>query len=310
MGQYWKIINLDTKEAHGLHKIGPETFYGRYDWLLRTVTQPLRPSAVTTATFPNTSLGALALPTDIILMIFHELEDWVDAMCLCVAHPILEVIGSPHADALGLAWQAPWIGHRLVCVGDYARTDDLPDGMLTEEETQELRTGDADSDYRPTLYGADYKSVYLYEVHRVIGYWDMNSRDRAKLRELFDPSYDNDEWVLCNLSKQEFVLSRTIKDFTGDNTKGLFGTTQIGLGTVLLSRICWSSDEGGTTYYDDEDLHIHRGAWAGDRFRVTSVEKFEETENRADWADVGAQVVAVIAAICRYNIGKDWRNTI
>ncbi|KAI0047401.1 hypothetical protein FA95DRAFT_1226259 [Auriscalpium vulgare] len=154
--------------------------------------------------------------------------------------------------------------------------------MLTPlEETQELALADgSDPDFEPTLYGGSYASARMLEepqphdVRDYEAYWEMNSRDMAQLRELIDASYDNPgEWFLCNLSKREFVLARTINDLMGDKTKGPFNTTRVGLGTVILSRICWPSDSSSS---------IERGEWAGDRFRMTTERAFEETEDRAE----------------------------
>ncbi|KAI0047402.1 hypothetical protein FA95DRAFT_1226092 [Auriscalpium vulgare] len=273
----------------------------------------------------KSSLGALALPVEIILMIFHELKNVEDALFLSIAHPTLEAIGATHLHALRLAEHAPWIGGRLVCVGDYADLDDLPAGMLSPIEREELETvlcranhssDDADeadtSNHPPTLYNFAQKT-YTNVAHLTEGpplsmaLLSMCNLDMARCYGMYDAAFDADEWVLCNLSKQEYVLSRTIKDFIGEETKGPFCRGRIGFGTAILTRICWSSDSSTAMPYK---LGLHRGEWAGDRFRVTTVDKFEETENTAEWTDVGAQVVAAIEEIWRSDDGEDWRNNI
>ncbi len=57
-------------------------------------------------------------------------------------------------------------------------------------------------------------------------------------------------------------------------------------GQLILSRICWSS------YYTTARSLIgrfHRGAWAGDRFVIVTVDGFEAMPSTKEWKDVSVE---------------------
>ncbi|KAI0047416.1 hypothetical protein FA95DRAFT_1227471 [Auriscalpium vulgare] len=332
MGQYWTIVNLDCRHKYELAKLG-ESFFDGWEWLTRVLTDPLIPAppAVTAqvADSLRSSLGALALPVEIVLKIFDELEDLEDAEYLSIAHPTLEAIGATRVHALRLAENAPWIGGRLVCIGNYAQLNDLPVGMLSSTERAEIkrvcRGGDAgdesdsddesdssnDSDVsrdssnnsdvsrnssnnsdvsrdssnnsdvsrdssndivEPTLYNFAERAYtdfahYLSELNSPFGrsskdIFGTHGSDFTRYLAMRHAAYDGDDWILCNLSKQEFVLSRTIKDFTGEKTKGPLRKGRIGFGMAILARICWSSSSS-IAMLGPENLHS-RGSLPGD----------------------------------------------
>ncbi|KAI0047414.1 hypothetical protein FA95DRAFT_1606108 [Auriscalpium vulgare] len=240
MGQYWMILNLDCRDRFDtLAKLG-ETFFDGYEWMTRVLTEPVIPAPLAVrADSSKSSLGALALPVEIILMIFHELKDVEDAMYLSIAHPTLEAIGATHLHALRLAEHAPWIGDRLVCIGDYAKLDDLPTGMLSSAERAEVNTLPRSGDSKePNLDGFAYhacKDFTRYLSKKPFGatgmaFERMRDPDRSRFIGMHKAAYGADEWVLCNLSKQEFVLSRTIKDLTREETTGPLRDGLIGFG--------------------------------------------------------------------------------
>ncbi|EDR04036.1 uncharacterized protein LACBIDRAFT_330974 [Laccaria bicolor S238N-H82] len=85
---------------------------------------------------------------------------------------------------------------------------------------------------------------------------DKSSIDTAK------PEDCNHQLILRNLTKKQYVRD---------------DPTSTTLGTVLLARICWSSDPSRSMAYEGHDLT--RGVWAGDRFDITTLDRLEEDES-------------------------------
>lgn len=53
------------------------------------------------------------------------------------------------------------------------------------------------------------------------------------------------------------------------------------------SIACWTS----IPTHGEEDLNIHRGAWAGHRFDVVTLETHREEEKSREWQDISASVL-------------------
>lgn len=87
------------------------------------------------------------------------------------------------------------------------------------------------------------------------------------------------EWVLCNLSKREYIRERAARDDSGELIRW-------DLGRVLLPRICWSSVPIGIA--GNGSSPPRRGPWAGDRFEITTIERLQEPN---DWKDISEEVV-------------------
>lgn len=113
--------------------------------------------------------------------------------------------------------------------------------------------------------------------------------------------YPEDQpWILRNLTTREHVRSEAIaikpEYIHGPNIDIL------GFGEVVLSRICWSTDEscGMTT-------DISRGIWAGHRFDITTVDKHRKgCSGQDNWKDVSEEVASEIEKIWRDQFGDDW----
>lgn len=78
------------------------------------------------------SLGLLVkLPAEIIGMIFSEFEDVEDIVYLACTNTRLMILGEKHLREF--MYCPSWEGDRIICVGDYAVNDDLPEGVISQE---------------------------------------------------------------------------------------------------------------------------------------------------------------------------------
>ncbi len=80
------------------------------------------------------------------------------------------------------------------------------------------------------------------------------------------------------------------------------------MGKVLLSQICWSSDDSMSLSYDGP---VHRGKWAGDRFEYTTLERLRDLKpveggEKGEWEDVSDEVIGEVAAIFRAEFGDGY----
>lgn len=78
------------------------------------------------------SLGLLVkLPAEIIGMIFSEFEDVEDIVYLACTNTRLMILGEKHLREF--MYCPSWEGDRIICVGDYAVNDDLPEAVISQE---------------------------------------------------------------------------------------------------------------------------------------------------------------------------------
>ncbi|KAF8074660.1 hypothetical protein FPV67DRAFT_1777489 [Lyophyllum atratum] len=172
MGQYFEVINLDNPFPVSTTMSGKfgECFWGmnaetdrgvinalwQTDTGHKTVTiQPLsqleplgkhRNSFDESFVLPGESVANASLPTELLNMILEELEGMTDLVCFMLTCQRYYEIGRPILEAhLEDILTYSWAGNRLICAGDYASVDDLPQGMLTEDEVEIL-----DEEFQPT----------------------------------------------------------------------------------------------------------------------------------------------------------------
>jgi hypothetical protein len=225
-------------------------------------------------------------------------------------------------------------GTSLICVGDYLAPDDYPPGIDWRSEMEELQKryqeesgGCSDPEDAPqelpseapamaSLY--DMASDCFSAVRKPRGGFQMlsmsleqfsgfqhawNKLPHALHEDLlllirFDHHefYANGpEWVLRNLTTKEYVRRSVVA--YGSN--GPFSRGGVGLGEVLLSRICWSSDSSTSMSWDG----IHRGIWAGHKFDITLMDALE---GEVGWKDVSKSAYEEIKGILMSEYGEDW----
>lgn len=191
--------------------------------------------------------------------------------------------------------------------------DDIPNGLLTPEEQEELNQKNEDGlDRTISIYflalkfprvekrrpldifsfykqfrldGAFFGSRINYNVFADIAKWldDKSSIDTAK------PEDCNHQLILRNLTKKQYVRD---------------DPTSTTLGTVLLARICWSSDPSRSMAYEGHDLT--RGVWAGDRFDITTLDRLEEDESTSGlWTTLARKFTTRWHVSCKASLAQN-----
>ncbi|TFY75240.1 hypothetical protein EWM64_g8771, partial [Hericium alpestre] len=255
------------------------------------------------------------------------LEGYFDCVCLGLTCRLLWSVARLHVkkryveDALG-----SWAGDRMICVGAGSMRDDpLPPGLLTEEEESEWK---APLPTEGCRCGEEHEPNKLVDnLYSWAGCAFTDEMTPAKVRSKLEQRAVHDSWrrhfdwddygllksvldipqkpvvqevklarplVLRNLSRKLYVREDVVDQFMDENQHLLSRYEDgIGLGHVILMRVCWSSDEDVAMV---DPIGIHRGPWAGDRFNFVTAKDFRTVESRDDdqavkWTDVTAEAV-------------------
>ncbi|KAI0076910.1 hypothetical protein K474DRAFT_1177561 [Panus rudis PR-1116 ss-1] len=327
MGQYWNLFNVENRERLGDGKLGEIFFESCWHRLVKLLAQPTRSGfrRHTTWLAPGTShappskaeLGVLSkLPDEILTAIFasfkrHHIHDMI---MFSLAHSYLAEIGYFFIQKIYQRKSGSWSNDRLICAGDYAHT--APNGVFTEDEMKMVR----ESGLYWYLHG-EFKSrtmsVKTFYFNYYVGFPPpqivrsvcssmdvLHAKENQKLcqyvYDLCTPRLEYDstkDWVLANLTKSEYIRADALNRLPmqpGEKKarEGPFLTVRgIGLGHVLLSRVCYSDDPSvsmpvpwGLSY------NIIRGPWAGHRFEITTLDRLKPAE-KGEWKDISVEAM-------------------
>jgi hypothetical protein len=198
--------------------------------------------------------------------------------------PLLKQDATDHSRSSAIPPEKTWAADRIICLGDYH--EDLPAGMLTTSEQEELEnTGDEEDGMELYSFADD---QYQY----VDGIDGCNRLEQ-----------NGQNLVLRNLSKHEYVREEAIKVNSFDRGGNSYPIGEIGLGQVVLSRICWSTDDSCAMRYEED---IHRGVWAGNRFDITTIDQFKLVDGEQEWKDVSDEVAKEMTEIWVSEYGEKW----
>ncbi|KAL0950964.1 hypothetical protein HGRIS_014939 [Hohenbuehelia grisea] len=238
------------------------------------------------------TLGDLAkLPAEIVCMIFNEIGDVEDAICLALTNHTLLGFGVERVNHLANVLNTPhsWRGDRIVLLGDWNEDDDAPKGLITEEDLkffEERGIGwssvTSEEGYTVTDTSPPSLQKYLpghgpfpdfFTLERV-STLDFVSYLNIISAEQFYP----EQPVLLNLSKRLYVVGESFEKST--HPRGF------GLGNAIQTRICWS-----TVYPESSDPPICRGVWAGDRFALEDQAYVDRLVSEGEeWTDVTEEI--------------------
>ena len=158
--------------------------------------------------------------------------------------------------------------------------------MLSTSEREELdKAGDEEEG----------KQLYAFAAEQ---YQYVNCIDACS-----SPEQNSGNWVLRNLSKHEYVREEAIKVNSMERVGNSRTIGEIGLGQVVLSRICWSTDDSCAMRYDED---IHRGVWAGNRFDITMIDQVTLVDEGKEWKDVSNEVAEEMREIWASEYGEKW----
>ncbi|RDX55335.1 hypothetical protein OH76DRAFT_1371415 [Lentinus brumalis] len=324
MGQYWHLFNIDRRESCGSvgGKLG-ECFWGRHHNLANmlaitsypegeippVVEEWLSGSGGTALSQPG-PFGKLA--PELLEAVYDGLTELQDIAFLFLTCKLLMNTGKRRLRSAVREMDAPWVGCRLICLGDYSDTDNLPKGLLTYEESRELasaREEDPESECSfysfacNTYRSARRMGALLDVMHEGSKHllrhlpediqWEWRRAKKsypvlvADLERftalcLFTPEREALRWedaVLCNLSKSEYVRGAGLTVPHAD------------FAHALLSQICWSEDESCALDISDETAKkLVHGRWAGDRFCITTLEKMPSARKGQEWVEITEEV--------------------
>ncbi|KAJ3773941.1 hypothetical protein FB446DRAFT_505305 [Lentinula raphanica] len=307
MGQYWRLINIDKREATSDMGKLQEFFYDQghiVDYLIPLVLPSKYRSDLISLEDsiqkfarknPSTSASTailLTLPVELLLLIVDELsDDYLPLLCFSLTCTFLwDITGQARYHSLSSSLnKLSWAGDRIILLGDWARL--LPSSMLSDEEVEELKLDDSPSDtLAEALIDAargfpeppNMNSIGPLYDRRVqtnpdfeIELWDIldhDSRFRPWIwlhwRDFKVRKPEGDRWMVRNLSKREYVTKASSRDLT-----------------QMIYCLIGYSDDGDSAPRGSEWL-VH-GVWAGDRIDITLVSVHQQEHgNELDWKDV------------------------
>lgn len=280
------------------------------------------------------SLGRLQLPVETIDMIFSQVDDLASAFSLAMTNTRLMIIGEKRLHQLMAV--PSWRGDRIICIGDDAQDDDLPDGILTQECQDFLRDAPnfREIDSREWDLGREAENFVDWVSCSRSGFQRFDFEFLKKQKRALSENTIYSEWkgprlchrtylvyrgiideltdfehvikvpdVLWNLSKK--VYDR--KDAALDALEGeeLNDTEVCGMmGTILQTQILWSSHDLTPI---PEDV-VDRGKWAGDRFELTdeSVLTLRLRKDKDVWKDVSEEVIGKFVDVLKTVYEEDW----
>ncbi|KAF8862547.1 hypothetical protein BDZ45DRAFT_739189 [Acephala macrosclerotiorum] len=251
------------------------------------------------------------LPNELLGLVFCDLE-FEDALNLALTSQFLWKVGRKHLRNFSLPMLGNWAGKNIVCVGHGVEDGDYPQNLFNEGEAAKFLRWNGNL----FNYVRDMDRSCRIERHRmppldavpassIEEYLRLSKSDRADFRHVlgFSQFYgtNEDAWVLRNLTTKEFVRSEAIA--LGPEYVHGPHIDHIGFGEVIQSRTGWSTHpETGARY-----TGLHRGAWAGHAFDITTMKRHLEETEEGDWKDSSQEVSKEIASIWETQFGDEWR---
>ncbi|KAK4125175.1 hypothetical protein N657DRAFT_594145 [Parathielavia appendiculata] len=277
------------------------------------------------STSGNHSLTIFHLSPELHRVIFDHIDLIDDVVCFGLTSRHFWSIARLYLHAHNESFLGQWAGSSIVCAGPNTQPDDFPPGMFSAEELDRLRqkwasahrnnddsgNGSTDEPFNLFTVSALFKRRTLCDVMHESSLVFERCMDRgggshydpafwATLPELIvkESTYfpQDEPWVLRNLTTREFVRSRDL-----GVTQNPFGGPEMldcSFGTIVLSRIWWSSDDEHVSF-----PNCPRGAWAGHRLDITTLTKHQDTTNAAEWSDISKEVEREYVAVWKSKYG-------
>ncbi|KAJ3712237.1 hypothetical protein C8R42DRAFT_323191 [Lentinula raphanica] len=312
MGQYWRLINIDKREASG-HLGKLLEFFYHSDHVVGYLVPLILPSEYKTDTIsldksiqlkelaqknPSTSTSAailLTLPVELLLLIAEDLhDDYLSLLCFSLTCSFLwEITGQTryHSLSFTLNNKHTWAGERIILLGDWSKY--LPSSMLSDKEAEELELDSQSDTPAEALSAAACDFQRPPNIEDSVPMFDKRVRKNIKLKKELtelrnDPRFghwiwfslsdfelrrhEGDRWMVRNFSKREYVTKAHSRN----------------LSQMIYCLIGYSVDDWPTPKGSE---WLTDGPWAGDRIDLTvaSIHR-QEYGNELDWKDVTAGV--------------------
>ncbi|KAI0744872.1 hypothetical protein C8Q76DRAFT_663554 [Earliella scabrosa] len=316
MGQYFYLLNVSLEQKGdldgGLKWV--EFFSQKQTFLVRSLTVPFPSAQVPvwldgfTATRPLArDAGMLRLPNELLIKILMLCPAMLDKICLALTCKRMLSLAYDQIEEIKTARATPWVGGRLICIGDEVNYRSLPRTLLTDEEKWEVEgrfeTGDEDdadeigglgfmlSEKTPLFQGnaeLPYNRTLLTLLARCSG------PDRERILELHDLHYpERDDWVVCNLTRTEYVRATAIAEVAKhpDDRAPFLPQCELDLGHVILYQICLSPENRGPGCYSfDYTGDLTQGEWIGHGFVITTMDRMPAPPEGKTWTDISEKV--------------------
>ncbi|KAI0684034.1 hypothetical protein BC835DRAFT_1422676 [Cytidiella melzeri] len=267
----------------------------------------------------QSKLTLLDLPLDILHSIFAAIDDSQQAVCLCLSDQRLFDVGIRRVIRLRSSSLKPAAaGDRFICLGEHTENGDYPPGIrpivasLLVSACSKFPLGtrffEVALNHYPDGEEAEHTTPAVDEqpgctLHeRILA---TTSPYAYGYMRLMNPKYDPAQsWVLCNVSKGVYVRADVLRVLSGLESKPPMFHGHGGLAEVLLFRITWSSDPStGMAYGGGGEKELHRGAWAGDRVVITTMDGLREG---VEWEDESEEALSDMVQIWRWEMGDAW----
>jgi len=338
MAQCFKFVDLDKRQTLGDWGEFAEWFFTWDPYLLVDILsfqeipegnllQSLLHEGQTVYLNLNATSAFADFPAEMMDHIFDRLDDLNDLASLGLTCRFMSEMARKHLNArlVELYTQSVWLGDRIICVGDGLDADNVPYGVLTPREREELQKAISakedtnDDEERISLYNWNYTKREIPEVSRfLVGLLrhlddadDRYSRSLVCSRLPEDrkfawekPTYTRPDasLVLRNLTTHEYVREDALIEELMPQMPPESQVQFISLGHVLVAHISWSSNPSMSTPYH---RNLHRGKWAGHRFDITTIDALPVLSKDKDgeeipWKDVSKEAVELMADIWNY----------
>ncbi|KAG5996198.1 hypothetical protein E4U52_007138 [Claviceps spartinae] len=337
MGQYWEIAALDSEKLlrKGWLKLGEFLFDPVVsEDLERALAVPVVPTyrdsrhenvkshhSAAVGTMDRKPGSFSRFPTEIHRLIFEQCydDDLKSVIFLGATSQYFWSIAREYVVRYIMQSLGVLAGQQLITVGDYVEVDDHPPGLFATEEDKETllarrpedeEAEDEESEIRRSFVTERPEAKTRLRDRKLYSILDALRQDpcyrtvKNAIKMQRDDFYPRDEvWILRNLTTQQYVRREPLELGPG-LAHGPF-VRGIGFGSVVLSRISWSSDDN--TALQDPTGRIHRGLWAGHRFDITTMTRHEKLTAGQNWTDVTEEVVEEVTAIWSEGSGPNWK---
>ncbi|ETW76310.1 hypothetical protein HETIRDRAFT_105813 [Heterobasidion irregulare TC 32-1] len=253
-----------------------------------------KPDPTVASPFPS-------LPTEIIIMIYSYIPDCVPTVSLALTCRRHWQISRPFIKSR-VEEASSWAGDRIICLGHYCEEASLIvlDDIEFEDEDEDDDTDDGRTPHISLYeYAEEFKNEsefdLRYELRRTLlrGSW-TDETDCSLFDILADdlaywtPESSMDQLILRNLTTGEYVNGKAF-----ERTKSLWLErnpdsdlaeyfSDYDFGQIVVMRTSWSA-QGSTAMRYTGDLH--RGIWAGHRFKIVTAKEMQKDKKKRGWKD-------------------------
>ncbi|KAK7692509.1 hypothetical protein QCA50_004136 [Cerrena zonata] len=266
------------------------------------------------------------LPTELLHMVVAELEECRDIISIGLTSKIFFFIAHHNIQNRFLQDIPWWRGDRIICLGDFCADPEVlrrafTEDVVTEFENALNKPGREGRPFHITGLSAihilhetgKFKEANMHNSHDCLNTWEllkgfgMNNTfvESQIIDHLVKPAiiYDHDlTWVLCNLSKKQYVLADDIAKATGHEPNGAWFGQLLTFAEVLAPYLCLAESDTRPGYriYEGD---VTCGPWMGDRFDITTTNRIDLTE----WTDVTCKVIENLQRMWKRCYGEEWK---